>query len=294
MEYVTSAIVALREAEASFTGAPLGRWMLEYADLPFYAAFLYVGMVFGGQAWMKDRAAFNLKPLFIVWNLILATFSIYGASVSVPYLFDHLTTRGFRFTVCHSSFEWWANGPVGLWMAVFGLSKIPELMDTVFLVFQKKPVIFLHWYHHTTVMLYCWHAYLHGVAPGLWFASMNFFVHSIMYGYYFMMNLSNVTRKIVKPLAQTITTLQLLQMVVGMTAIVAAFYYLDNHPDSCAIDRANSRMGLIMYTSYFILFASLFKKLYLTPKPKGAKGKKADDDSICNAATAAMEKSKSS
>ena len=55
-------------------------------------------------------------------------------------------------------------------------------------------------------------------------------------------------------------------------------------------------MGLIMYTSYFILFASLFKKLYLTPKPKGAKGNKSgnktDDETICNAATAAMEKSK--
>ena len=32
-------------------------------------------------------------------------------------------------------------------------SQIPELLDTVFLVLQKKRVIFLHWFHHVTVMM---------------------------------------------------------------------------------------------------------------------------------------------
>jgi elongation of very long chain fatty acids protein 6 len=88
---------------------------------------------------------------------------------------------------------------------MFIFSKIPELMDTVFLVLQKKPVrstrtpphtavhhdaqltahlapqvIFLHWFHHVTVLLYCWHAYVAGTAPGLWFACINYCVHSIM------------------------------------------------------------------------------------------------------------------
>ena len=35
-------------------------------------------------------------------------------------------------------------------MGLFIYSKIPELMDTVFLVLQKKRVIFLAWFHHTT------------------------------------------------------------------------------------------------------------------------------------------------
>ena len=36
-------------------------------------------------------------------------------------------------------------------------------------------------------MLYCWHAYHNRIAPGLWFASMNYLVHSVMYTYYFLM-----------------------------------------------------------------------------------------------------------
>jgi hypothetical protein len=54
-------------------------------------------------------------------------------------------------------------------------------------VLQKKRVIFLGWFHHTTVMLYCWHAFHNCIAPGLWFATMNYLVHSVMYTYYFLM-----------------------------------------------------------------------------------------------------------
>ena len=42
------------------------------------------------------------------------------------------------------------NGPCGLWVGLFIYSKVPELLDTVFLVFQKKRVVFLAWFHHTT------------------------------------------------------------------------------------------------------------------------------------------------
>ena len=45
---------------------------------------------------------------------------------------------------------------------------------------QRKKVIFLHWFHHTTVLLYCWHAFHHEIAPGIWFAAMNYGVHMIM------------------------------------------------------------------------------------------------------------------
>ena len=38
----------------------------------------------------------------------------------------------------------------------------------------------LHSYHHITVLLYCWHSYASRISSGLWFGTMNYFVHSLM------------------------------------------------------------------------------------------------------------------
>ena len=32
-------------------------------------------------------------------------------------------------------------------------------IKTLYIVLEKKRLIFLHWYHHLTTFLYCWHAY---------------------------------------------------------------------------------------------------------------------------------------
>lgn len=42
-------------------------------------------------------------------------------------------------------------------LQMFVFSKVPELGDTVFIILRKRPLIFLHWYHHVTVLLYTWH-----------------------------------------------------------------------------------------------------------------------------------------
>jgi elongation of very long chain fatty acids protein 6 len=135
---------------------------------------------------------------------------------------------------------------------------------------------------------------------GLWFAAMNFTVHSIMYTYYFMMAIG--MRSLAKPFAPLVTTLQvmqqkfivitvigaeafshslmhlsfhlslsslqLLQMVVGMVVTVTASYKKFTDASTCNIDSANLKLGLAMYFSYFILFAILFHNLYIKPTPR--------------------------
>ncbi|KHJ89725.1 GNS1/SUR4 family protein [Oesophagostomum dentatum] len=68
------------------------------------------------------------------------------------------TNRPFTDSVCFSVDP---TGPASFWACMFAFSKIAELGDTLFLALRKRPVIFLHWYHHAVVLIYVWHsAYL--------------------------------------------------------------------------------------------------------------------------------------
>jgi elongation of very long chain fatty acids protein 6 len=271
-------VEVFQQWEASYDGQTFkDNVLIAYADVPFYAIMAYLAMVFWGQQYMKDRTAFNLKPLFIAWNLFLAVFSIRGAMVVVPYLFDVFQREGFRYAVCQDEHAWWQKEKqVGAWATLFCLSKIPELVDTVFLVFQKKPVIFLHWYHHTTVMLYCWLSYTQPNTVAIWFCAMNYVVHSIMYSYYFLMSLSGVTRKLVKPIGKTITSLQIAQMVVGMYLVFEVRRFLNDSEGCAGVTRPGNRAALVMYGSYFILFAKFFLESYVYKQKRTPVSKKVE------------------
>ena len=92
------------------------------------------------------------------------------------------------------------------WGWLFTLSKVLELGDTVFLVLRKRPLTFLHVYHHCTVLLCCWYGTAIVSPISRWYATMNYFVHSIMYTYF----AAQVLRwfSISKGLAMTITAMQ--------------------------------------------------------------------------------------
>ena len=266
MEYLR----AFDAMQQNYKHSDLGDWMGEHTEIPVICVTAYLALVFYGREFMADKTALNLKPLFTLWNFILSAFSFIGLSYTLPVLVESYTTHGFYYTVCETSTNWYANGPSGFWVGVFCLSKVPEFMDTVFLVFQKKPVIFLHWYHHTTVMLYCWFAYTTHHTVGVYFACMNYAVHSIMYSYYFLMSVSGPTRKMVKPIAPLITTLQLVQMVGGLGCIIIATVYSNDNEGCEGNSHTILRAALVMYGSYFALFAKFFADAYIFKKKKPA------------------------
>merc|ERR1712066_287347 len=198
------------------------------------------------------------------WNAALSVFSWCGVFACVPVLVTSLWEHGLYFTTCAPA-AWYAMGPSGFFVALFIYSKLAELVDTVLLLLAGKPVIALQWWHHSTVLLYCWHSYSVRIATGAWFACMNYSVHSIMYGYFAIMGTRH--RKAVTRYAIYITLLQLVQMLVGMFVTVKAVSY-QAAGDECHVNKTNSVLGLSMYASYFVLFFKLFVDNYYL-KPKG-------------------------
>ncbi len=59
-------------------------------------------------------------------------------------------------------------------------TQVPELFDTFFIVARKSKLIFLHWYHHVTVLLYCWHSFATRSSAGLFFVAMNYGVSHML------------------------------------------------------------------------------------------------------------------
>jgi hypothetical protein len=80
----------------------------------------------------------------------------------VPEFFDEwFRGRGFIWEICHGDVELRST-----WTFYFCMSKIPELLDTVFIVLRKRPLRFLQYYHHIVTMWFCWAAWAQKIECG--------------------------------------------------------------------------------------------------------------------------------
>ena len=207
---------------------------------------------------MAKREAFELRRLFLFWNIFLATFSIIGAYRSLPEFIYILTQKGIKYSVC---VETYSLGVTGLWSWLFILSKPIELIDTLFLVLRKRELIFLHWYHHVTVFIFVWYSMIDYPATGRWFATINYSIHAIMYTYYAIAVLRII--HIPQLISMMITSLQIIQMVAGVYVNVKAYLY-KQVDISCDVNYSNIYASFLMYASYFYLFFKFFYDKYFS------------------------------
>jgi len=250
-----------------------GQWW----HLSAYAAAIYVVLVFAGRYLMSSRAPFKLNRLLTVWNIALASMSIYAFARVAPEFFNVLLgPNGFHNSIC----EWPAhNGATAFWSFVLLLSKVVELGDTAFIVLRKQNLLFLHWYHHVTTLMSWWIMYYHYEPVQMWYIVMNSFVHSWMYSYY---ALRSMKVQLPRPVAMGITTIQLLQMVFGVTVNLYTIWimYLNGTPDNCPHRNwLGLKVSFGIYVPYTILFGKLFIDSYMS---KGKRTEKAGKDAVKN------------
>lgn len=215
-----------------------------------------------GRSIMSARKPFNLRRELIAWNFCLAAFSILGAYRSMYELVTSAWRHGITYTTCNIEN---INSVTGTWTWLFTLSKVPELGDTAFIVLRRQRLIFLHWFHHATVLVYTWYSFHDWTATGRWFISMNFAVHAFMYTYYFFRALRfNVP----KPIAMSVTAMQLSQMVVGCYVNAKVYFILKENTEHCQVSWQNIQWSFFMYFIYFLLFCHFFARAYLFTKNK--------------------------
>eukprot|EP00586_Coscinodiscus_wailesii_P016566 CAMPEP_0172499704 /NCGR_PEP_ID=MMETSP1066-20121228/129817_1 /TAXON_ID=671091 /ORGANISM="Coscinodiscus wailesii, Strain CCMP2513" /LENGTH=292 /DNA_ID=CAMNT_0013273591 /DNA_START=106 /DNA_END=984 /DNA_ORIENTATION=+ len=251
------------------------KFMTNSPYTPIIALIVYAIAIYAGQKYMADRKPFQWRKAMALWNFLLCAYSFMALSRLAPHMFHNLYNDSLRNNLCMHPENEYGRGSSGFWIQTFVWSKFAELIDTVFIIAHKKPLIFLHWYHHMTVLVYCWDAYMSGAPAAIIFMCMNCAVHFIMYGYYFLMTIKLKPRWMN---AKFVTVSQITQMVVGVTTTVISGYYYateDDEQNPCHISKPNMISAFLMYGSYLFLFLHFFVNRYLMGnKSAGFAGKK--------------------
>ena len=188
----------------------------------------------------------TLQIPFAIWCTGLSIFSGLGTY----YLGKHLLTEEIDCSII--------DGDTGYWTTLFILSKLPELLDTVFIVLRSKPLVVIQYYHHLATLIIAYMGLYKFYPETIICAFMNYFVHTFMYAYYAIYSFGF---KNIRKYGIYITIIQTLQMVLAI--IFCSKQLIDNKPcinDYPYMDKITTYLGLFIYVTYIYLFGQLLMK----------------------------------
>jgi hypothetical protein len=135
------------EWEKNYNAEKVFWFIVDNAWIPWLSICIYLLFIFGYPSLAKRFGIpyISARTQMASWNLFLAAFSWLGAMRVVPHFFFLLKDAGFEQVLCGAPEPLYGDGAVGFWIQAFVLSKVAELLDTVFVVLRQKDPIFLHW-----------------------------------------------------------------------------------------------------------------------------------------------------
>lgn len=218
-----------------------------------WSLILYIPIVFTLQYFISFLSENTKKNLcnalelpWASWCFMLSIFSLFGMYYTGKYLF---TNYDVPFDLTDSSF----------WYDAFIVSKIFELLDTVFIVLRSKPLVALQWYHHWVTMGLCYYVSHYRCDQFHILFFMNYFVHTFMYAYFGLYCFFGKKIKFFGTFVNIIQTLQMfLAMIIGLY-----IYHNDLNFSKCVISiepelHSIYYFGMFMYFTYFVMFVHLF------------------------------------
>ncbi|KXJ27022.1 Elongation of very long chain fatty acids protein 4 [Exaiptasia diaphana] len=227
---------------------------------------LYLIIVKVGPKLMENRKPWELKEVLVVYNFGLVLLSAY---MLYEFIASILSMPDFNLWCEIVKYE---DDPRLLRLArviyIYYLSKFVEYFDTFFFILRKKnnQVTFLHVYHHATMCLLWWMV-CKWIAGGLSYfgATVNSFIHIIMYLYYGLSAMGPTVRKYLW-WKKYLTKMQLIQF---LAVIYTASYALVH--EECGMPRFFLWLQLGYGMTLLMLFSHFYAITYLSKNTKDKK-----------------------
>ncbi|KZT30578.1 GNS1/SUR4 membrane protein [Neolentinus lepideus HHB14362 ss-1] len=228
----------------------------------FSALVTYLATVFSIRKYMKDKAPMKLTTLFQLHNIILSAGSGLLLALMVEEVVPLWWKHGMFYAMCSDGA--WTSRLEFYYMINYYI-KYVELLDTAFLAVKKKPLAFLHVFHHSATALLCY-CQLNGKTSISWIPiTLNLTVHVLMYYYYYATaGGAKIWWK------KYLTTMQILQFVIDLFAVyfgtysyyAANYFHKLPHLGTCAGTEGAAVFGCALLTSYLGLFINFYIQTY--------------------------------
>lgn len=261
----TPQMAALLPNHFQWKAAPLSAVYYPAVAIPCYLA-----IIFTLQKYMRNRPPVSLRAATFLHNVFLCVLSAaMGAGVLaevIRVLIRRTAVEGplaaVRAVLCDPSGES-MSGRMGWWMYVFYASKFYELGDTLIMVLKKRPLNFLHVYHHS-IVIPLFYVYMSTSMVLQWILVVaNSSVHVAMYYYYAM---SAIGQKVWWK--KYITQAQIIQFIIDLTA-TWPYPFLYFSQSGCSGSMRGWLFGQAVGASFFKLFCDFYFRSY--EKSKNAK-----------------------
>eukprot|EP01018_Ginkgo_biloba_P019514 Gb_31554 [translate_table: standard] len=220
---------------------------------------------------MKKRSPpMHLGVIPIVHNIIILSLSalmVIGCWVAAS--FEMQRTR-WLWGGSNKSKEWIfcfpigtrSMGPVFFWSYVFYLSKYYEFVDTIILVLRKRPLTFLHVYHHAVVVVMCFLWLEYSQSLQIIALITNALVHTLMYTYYFLCSIGYPP-----PWKKLVTNCQIVQFLFSFLVSIVLLW-LHFIGDGCSGMKA-WMFNALFNASLLVLFFNFHRRQYRKKKIMG-------------------------